>query len=106
MSLTYNDSALTVLIFAPLAAAAVAVLLRNETWVKWWTLLFTTGAALFSLPLYAHFDPATAAFQFKQTQAWIPPLKINYAVGLDGISLLLVLLTTLVMPLCVLASWR
>lgn len=103
---SYNDCALTVLIFAPLAAAAVALLLRNESWVKWWTLFFTTAVALFSLPLYFHFDPTTAAFQFKQTHAWIPPLKIYYAVGLDGISLLLVLLTTLVMPLCVLASWR
>jgi NADH-quinone oxidoreductase subunit M len=104
--MNYNDYALTVLIFAPLAAAVVALFLRNETWVKWWTLLFTTAAALFSLPLYSHFDPNTAAFQFTQTHAWIPPLKIFYSVGLDGISLLLVLLTTVVMPLCVLASWR
>jgi NADH-quinone oxidoreductase subunit M len=88
------------------AAAVVVLFLRNESWVKWWTLLFTTAAALFSLPLYSHFDPSTAAFQFTQTHAWIPPLKIFYSVGLDGISLLLVLLTTLVMPLCVLASWR
>jgi NADH-quinone oxidoreductase subunit M len=104
--MNYNDYALTALIFAPLAAAAVALFLRNESWVKWWTLLFTTAAALFSLPLYSHFDPNTAAFQFTQTHAWIPPLKIFYSVGIDGISLLLVLLTTLVMPLCVLASWR
>ncbi|HEV2207623.1 MAG TPA: NADH-quinone oxidoreductase subunit M [Verrucomicrobiae bacterium] len=102
----YNDSALSILIFAPLAAAAVALVLRNENWVRWWTLLFTTAAGLFSLPLYWHFDASTAAFQFKETIPWIPSLKIFYAVGLDGISLLLVLLTTLVMPLCVLASWR
>ena len=46
------------------------------------------------------------SFQFTESAAWIPALKINYAVGIDGISLLLVLLTTLIMPLCVLASWR
>ena len=63
-------------------------------------------AAIISLPLYFGFDPATAAFQFKENARWIPALKIDYAVGIDGISLLLVLLTTLVMPLCVLASWR
>ena len=103
---SYNDTVLTVLIFSPLVAAAVALFIRNENLLRWWTLAFTTAAGLYSLPLYSHFDPATAEFQYRQTLAWIPALKINYAVGVDGISLLLVLLTTLVMPLCVLASWR
>ncbi|HWW03153.1 MAG TPA: NADH-quinone oxidoreductase subunit M [Candidatus Acidoferrum sp.] len=103
---SYNDTVLTVLIFSPLVAAAVALFIRNETLLRWWTLAFTTAAGLYSLPLYSHFDPATTEFQYRLTLAWIPALKINYAVGVDGISLLLVLLTTLVMPLCVLASWR
>ena len=103
---SYNDTVLTVLIFSPLVAAAIALFIRNETLLRWWTLAFTTAAGLYSLPLYSHFDPATTEFQYKLTHAWIPALKINYAVGVDGISLLLVLLTTLVMPLCVLASWR
>ena len=103
---SYNDTVLTVLIFSPLAAAAVALFLRNENLLRWWTLAFTTAAGLYSLPLYSHFDPSTAEFQYRLTLAWIPALNINYAVGVDGISLLLVLLTTLVMPLCVLASWR
>jgi NADH-quinone oxidoreductase subunit M len=51
------------------------------------------------------FNPDTAAFQFRGTGTWIPFLKIDYTLGVDGISLLLVLLTTLIMPLCVLASW-
>ncbi len=104
--MTYDNTVLTLLIFSPLVAAGVAMLLKNEDRLRWWTLLFTTAAAIFSLPLYWHFDPSTAEFQFKELAAWIPSLKINYAVGVDGISLLLVLLTTLVMPLCVLASWR
>ncbi|HEY5909820.1 MAG TPA: NADH-quinone oxidoreductase subunit M [Verrucomicrobiae bacterium] len=106
--MTYDNTVLTILIFSPLAAAGVAMLIRNEEWLRWWTFAFTTAAAVFSLPLFWHFDPsATApAFQFKQVVPWIPALKIHYAVGIDGISLLLVLLTTLVMPLCVLASWR
>ncbi|HWI60057.1 MAG TPA: NADH-quinone oxidoreductase subunit M [Bacillota bacterium] len=102
----YNQIVLSVLIFSPLLAAAVAALIHNETLLRWWTLLFTTAAAAFSLPLYFRFDLSTAEFQFKQISAWVPALKINYAVGVDGISLLLVLLTTLVMPLCVLASWN
>ena len=103
---SYNDSVLTVLIFGPLLAAIIALFLKNEDWLRWWTLIFTTAAGIFSLPLYSHFDLATAEFQFVQGARWIPALKINYAVGVDGISLLLVLLTTLIMPLCVLASWR
>ncbi len=106
--MTYDNTVLSILIFSPLVAVGVALLLKSENLLRWWTFAFTTAAAIFSLPLYWHFDPSStaAAFQFKQVAAWIPSLKINYAVGVDGISLLLVLLTTLVMPLCVLASWR
>ena len=102
----YNDIVLSVLIFSPLAAAAIAALIRSENLLRWWTLAFTTALAVFSLPLYWHFDTTRADFQFLKSCDWIPRLGIQYAVGLDGISLLLVLLTTLIMPLCVLASWR
>ncbi len=104
--LDYNQSVLTVLIFSPLLAAAVAACLKSENLLRWWTLAFTTVLALYSLPLYARFDVVSPDFQFQAAAAWIPALKIHYAVGVDGISLLLVLLTTLIMPLCVLASWR
>src|SRR5262245_54700768 len=102
----YNESVLTVLIFSPLLAAVVAGLIRNENLLRWWTLGFTTFAAFYSLPLFWHFDLAQAGFQFVQDVRWIPALKIHYSVGIDGISLLLILLTTLIMPLCVMASWR
>jgi len=97
---------LSVLIFSPLVAAAIAAFIRNETLLRWWTLAFTSAAAILSLELWRLFDPATAEFQFVELSHWIPVLKIDYAVGIDGISLMLVLLTTLIMPLCVLASWR
>jgi NADH-quinone oxidoreductase subunit M len=106
MHFSYNQFALSALIFSPLVAAAIATVLKREDLIRWWTLAFTLGLAAFSLPLYFRFDLATADFQFRQTSAWIPSFKIQYAVGIDGISLLLVLLTTLMMPLCVLASWR
>ena len=104
--MTYNDTALSILIFSPLLGAAVALLIKKENLLRWWTLAFTTAVAAFSLPLFFRFDVTTHQFQFLKDVAWIPALKIRYAVGVDGISLLLVLLTTLVMPLCVLASWR
>jgi NADH-quinone oxidoreductase subunit M len=97
---------LSILIFSPLIAASIAAFIRSETLLKWWTLAFTFVAAIFSLALWQRFDPANAKFQLVEFANWIPFLKINYTVGIDGISLLLVLLTTLIMPLCVLASWR
>ena len=97
---------LSALIFAPLLAAAVALGLRSDRLLRWWTLLGTTAVALLSVKLWTGFNPGTAEFQFTEHAAWIPGLKINYTLGIDGISLLLVLLTTLVAPLCVLASWR
>jgi NADH-quinone oxidoreductase subunit M len=97
---------LSVLIFSPLVAATVAAFLPNGRFLRWWTLLATTALALGSLALYPWFDPSTADFQFVEHASWIPALNVNYTLGVDGISLLLVLLTTLIMPLCVLASWR
>jgi NADH-quinone oxidoreductase subunit M len=96
---------LSVLIFSPLAAVAVLGLLRSENAQRWWALGFTTAAALFSLLLLPRFDAGTHAFQFVEHASWISALEINYTLGVDGISLLLVLLTTVIAPLCVLASW-
>jgi len=100
-----NNHWLSFLIFAPLAAAAVAALLRSETAVRLWALVSSTLLAAVSLPLFWSFNASSHAFQLVETHAWIPSLRINYTVGVDGISLLLVLLTTLITPLCVLASW-
>jgi NADH-quinone oxidoreductase subunit M len=97
---------LTVLIFSPVAAAVVLGCLRSERAQRWWAFSFTTAAALFSLLMLPRFNPDTAAFQFTEHATWIPTLQIHYTLGVDGISLLLVLLTTLITPLCVLASWN
>ena len=97
---------LSVLIFAPLAAALVAVLLPTERLLRWWTLLASFAIAVVSVGLYTGFDRSLAGFQFSEHRAWIPSLKIDYHLGIDGISLLLILLTTLITPLCVLCSWK
>lgn len=96
---------LSLLIFAPLAAAAVTALLRSEQAQRVWTLVATTLLAALSLGLWCRFNATTHLFQFVESADWIPSLKINYTVGVDGVSVLLVLLTTLITPLCVLASW-
>ncbi|MCF6289857.1 MAG: NADH-quinone oxidoreductase subunit M [Desulfobacterales bacterium] len=97
---------LSVLIFLPLAGSMLLFLLPSDGGAKFWTLLVTLVTAAISLILYRDFNTGTAMFQFGEHHAWIPMLKINYTLGVDGISLLLVLMTTLLMPLCVLGSWR
>jgi NADH-quinone oxidoreductase subunit M len=106
LSPTESAHLLSVLIFSPLAAALVAMFLRSERLLRMWTLVYTSAIALFSLQLWWKFDPKDWKFQFTESADWIPWLGIKYAVGIDGISLLLILLTTLIMPLCVLCSWR
>ncbi len=61
---------------------------------------------LISLVLWARFDPTKAGFQFEEKAAWVPALGIGYHVGIDGISLFFVLLSTLLTPICILASWE
>ncbi|GAB6064125.1 complex I subunit 4 family protein [Deferrisoma palaeochoriense] len=97
---------LSALVFVPLAGALVALMLKGDRALKAWALAVTLVEALLSIPLWTRFDPSTHKFQFLELSDWIPTFHIRYALGVDGISLLLVLLTTFVMPLCVACSWR
>lgn len=97
---------LSVLIFLPLAGAFVMMLVPGETFSKYWTMLVTLLTAVVSIAVYQGFDLTTHKYQFGEHLQWIPSLDINYTLGIDGISLLLVLMTTFIMPLCVLASWK
>jgi NADH-quinone oxidoreductase subunit M len=97
---------LSLLIFLPLIGVIPLLILKNDEAAKYWTLVITLVIAVVSLPLYFKFDKTTALYQFGEHHAWIPMWDINYTLGIDGISLLLILLTTLLMPLCVLCSWR
>ncbi len=97
---------LSVLIFLPLAGLLPLPLMKGDGLAKAWTLLVTLANAALSLLLYAGFNLTTPLYQFGEDLAWIPPLHIRYTLGIDGISLLMVLLTTMLMPLCVLCSWR
>ena len=58
-----------------------------------------------SIPLWFKFDQTSAKFQFVEKLEWMPQFGISYHMGVDGISLLFVMLTTLLMPICILASW-
>ena len=96
---------LTVLIFLPLAGAFALLFVRSEQICRIVALIVTSIVALLSLRVLAAFDSSTAKFQLAEHHHWIEALNINYTLGVDGISILLLLLTTLIMPFCVLASW-
>lgn len=100
-----KEHLLSVLLFAPLAAAVVAAALPTERLQRWWALLASLVVAALSLPLYTGYLATQAGFQFVEHAAWIPSLKIDYHLGVDGLSVLLILLTTLITPLCVACSW-
>ncbi|HET8576097.1 MAG TPA: NADH-quinone oxidoreductase subunit M [Methylomirabilota bacterium] len=99
---------LSVVTFLPAAGAAVVFLLprRRETAVKVVTVAVTAATFVASVPLFWRFDPSAADYQFVEQRAWMPTLGISYHLGVDGISLLLVLLTTFLMPLTLLSAWH
>ena len=80
-----------------------AVVARNARWAALWTSLIVFAI---SLTLWVEFDPAQPGFQFNESLAWLPDFKVGYKMGVDGISVLFVLLSTALTPICILASWE
>ncbi len=104
---SYSSSVLTALIFLPVVGMFVLSLIpgTEEKAIKWTSLIVTTAVFLISVPLFWLFDTARPDMQFVFSARWIESWGATYSVGIDGISLLLVLLTTFIMPLAVVAAW-
>src|SRR5262245_52485699 len=104
-----NWPILSVTTFLPLAGALFIMIMRgdgeaekrNARWIALWTTLITFAISL--IVLY-RFDASSAEFQFVEKRPWLGG-AISYHVGIDGISLPFVILTTALMPLCIVASW-
>jgi NADH-quinone oxidoreductase subunit M len=79
---------------------------REAEGSRWWTLVVTTATFVVSVGMFARFDGSAAGMQLVERASWVGPLNFQYVLGVDGISVFLVLLTTFLMPLAVLASWR
>src|SRR6202041_468180 len=101
---------LSVVTFLPAVGALMIYLVRgddeaaqrNSKWIALWTTLVTFAV---SLILVARFDPAQADFQFVEKAPWLAN-AITYHMGVDGISLPFVILTTAILPFCIVASWK
>lgn len=96
----------SLLILVPLIFAAVTFLTKTKGQAA--GLGFTGSLATLGLTIYAYlnFESSTAAMQFFESMTWIPSLGVNYSVGIDGISMPLILLNAIVIPLLILYSWK
>ncbi len=99
---------LSIVLFTPLAGLAVLLCFpaKNHNLIRVWANLVSAAGFLVSIPLVTRFRAGTPGFQFEERADWIPSLGAHYHLGLDGISLLLVMLTTLVGFLAILSSWN
>ena len=79
---------------------------RNAGFARWLALAGAVAGFIVALPLYVNFDPTTHGMQFIELTPWIESYKINYYLGIDGISLLLILMNTFTTVLVVLAGWK
>ena len=101
-------SVLSTLICLPLVVAFILLFIpsRYTSIIKTSALYTSLVVFILSLYLWAAFDNSTAKFQFVESYEWIGSTNINFYLGIDGISLFFVILTTLLIPICILASWE
>src|SRR5664280_53659 len=89
-------------IFLPIAGAIGILFIqrKNEKLIKMTAFVLSVVVFLMCIPLFTNFDKTTPNMQFTEKFAWVPAFNINYAVGIDGISMLFVLLSALLTILC------
>jgi NADH-quinone oxidoreductase subunit M len=104
----FRDHLLSIVTYTPLAGAVLLLLppfKRSDDAVRWVANLFGFAGFLVSLPLWFWFDRGAEGFQFVEKQPWIPSIGVQYLFGVDGMSVLLILLTTLLGFIAILSSW-
>jgi NADH-quinone oxidoreductase subunit M len=99
---------LSTIIFLPVLGCLILTFIsrKQEELIKWIALIFAGATFLLSIPLFTEFDKSTYKMQFVERHDWIPAWNIKYYLGVDGISVFLVLLTTISAILCILISWK
>jgi NADH-quinone oxidoreductase subunit M len=102
-----NNHLLTWVLFSPVLAAVILFFLprEQENLIRWAALVLSFIPLALSLVMWFEFDPNQAGFQFQEKAIWYAAVNSSYHLGVDGISLTMVLLTTLLTPLAILASF-
>jgi NADH-quinone oxidoreductase subunit M len=102
-----NSYILTIVTFIPLVGAVLLMFFpRRDRDIRWFALAVSLLTFVLSLHLPAQFQSGQAGFQFELNKQWITTPNIHYHLGVDGVSMWLVVLTTFLTPLCVLISWK
>src|SRR5215216_6653020 len=98
---------LSVILFEPLVGAALILLIskRNENAIRWIANVTAFLGFVISIPLWFWFNSQSGDFQFVERAPWIPSIGAEYFLGVDGLSVLLILLTTMMGSIAVLSSW-
>src|SRR5690554_4477552 len=98
---------LTLILFTPVLGAVILLFLPKEqvNLIRWTALILSFIPLALTLVLWFNFDPNLPGFQFEEQAVWYEAINSSYHLGVDGISLTMVLLTTLLTPLAILASF-
>ena len=98
---------LTWSIFLPtLGAILIWLFVRNDNLVRWAALLVSVATFLLTLLLWVYFDNSTAHMQFEELHPWIASFNVNYRLGVDGISMPFIILTSLLTVICIVSAWN
>ena len=98
---------LSIILFTPLAGALILLLVnkQNENAIRWIANIVALVGFAISVPLWFWYQPGGADFQFVERASWIPSVGAEYHLGVDGLSMLLILLTTMMGFIAILSSW-
>jgi NADH-quinone oxidoreductase subunit M len=102
-----QENLLSIILFTPLAGLIVLLFIpgNQKNLIRWWANLTALAGFLVSLPLVFWFDKSKGGFQFVERAQWIPSLGVQYLIGVDGISMLMVMLTTIMGMVAIFSSW-
>ena len=106
-----NTPFLSSVIFLPLLGSLIILFIQDnfknyENNIKWASLVTSIGTFILSIFLWINFDPSIDGYQFEEKKQWITNFDFYYHIGVDGISLFMIVLTTFLTPLCILSSWK
>ena len=101
---------ISVTIFLPLLGSLIILFIKDDETsssnIKWAALLTSLGTFILSCLIWFLFDPSIGTYQLSEKHKWFDDFNFNYHVGVDGISLFMILLSTFLTPFCILASWN
>ncbi len=97
---------LSLITFLPLLGALLVLLCRNENRIRWIALAFTGADFLLTLYLMVKFNPSLASFQFVESHDWIRDVSVKYKLGVDGLSIVMLFMTTLISFISVPSAWK